>query len=457
MSAAKKKRTAIGYVRVSVDGIDKVSPDMQRRAIEEYCERKSWPLADVVIERGRSAGRGKARPAFETLLDRLATGEADTLVVYKLDRLTRSTIDFADIRSRLAEGGTEFVSVTEEFDTTTAMGRAMVSIVVTFAELERDMLTDRVKEAHRQKRHEGRGTTGTAAYGYRHDDHGRLVVESTEAEWLHRMAEWLIAGDSLRAISKRLTAEGAPTPPRGNGRWNHGAVRSLLLNRHMIAERFDPDTEEWVKAPWAAIFSADEFATVTAVLKDPARRTSHTKQRHLLSGIATCGKCGARLYPHTRDGVRRYRCLKSDKAPDACQGIAVKADPLDELVVAATLTALAGIDVSVPTPAGDDAVELQAQLDELATAWGRSEISSGEWRAARAVLVERLDAVERAAPLSAPIVAMAAEADVPTAWELIDLDAQRAVLRDLWASIEIGAALTDRRDVAGRVMLTVAK
>ena len=174
---ARKKRKAVGYVRVSVDDDRKISPDAQRQAIEAYVAQKGWELVDVKIERGRSAGEGKRRPRFEEARAMIGAGHADALVVYKLDRVTRSTIDFADLWRDLSDADCEFVSLTEQFDTTTPMGRAMLQIAVVFAELERAMAADRAKMIHRHRRDNGGAPAGFASYGYRKNDEGKLVVE----------------------------------------------------------------------------------------------------------------------------------------------------------------------------------------------------------------------------------------------------------------------------------------
>ena len=92
--------TAIGYVRVSVDEADKISPDVQKSTIEEYAARKGWDLTDVVIERGRSAGEGKRRPKFDRVREQIASGTIDALIVYRLDRATRFGARAKRLRSK---------------------------------------------------------------------------------------------------------------------------------------------------------------------------------------------------------------------------------------------------------------------------------------------------------------------------------------------------------------------
>jgi site-specific DNA recombinase len=452
-----ENRKAIGYVRVSVDSDTKVSPDTQRDAITAYVERKGWDLVDIEVERGKSAGEGKSRPVFDRAIERLAAGEADTLVVFRLDRATRSTVDFADTMRTLNAADAQFVSTSEGFDTTTSMGRAMLQIAVVFAELERASIRERTLAHHRTLRAEGKGTAGIAAFGYRHDDDRRLVVDPVAAAVIERIADAVVDGQALGAIARALNESGALTPPRSKGRWGKGTVRGIVTNPTIAALRHDPDVDALVHAPWEPILDPDRYDAVQHVLGDPARRVASNKRRHLLAGIATCGRCGTKLYTHTRNGTRRYRCMKSDKSPDACQGITVHADRLEAVVISATLDALAGVEIDTTPPSSTPVAELTEALDALATSWARQEITMSEWRSARSVLVEAIEAAEAPRHHSPELAALAAVIDVSAAWDALGLDDRRAVLRDLWSSIEVGPALADKLDVGGRVTMTVSE
>ncbi|MGI9644976.1 MAG: zinc ribbon domain-containing protein [Ilumatobacteraceae bacterium] len=166
------------------------------------------------------------------------------------------------------------------------------------------------------------------------------------------------------------------------------------------------------------------------------------RSRPVLSGIATCGKCGQPLRPSRRKGRRHYRCIKSDSRPNASQGISISADPLDDLVVNATLELLNGIEITVPTPTGDDDLdEIDAQLDELAADWARGDITRSEWRQAREILVERRDTAERSEQRTSPhLAALATATNLEQAWPQLDIGDQRAVLRDLYDAVSIGPA-----------------
>ena len=98
---AEPSKQVVGYARVSVDAPDKVSPEMQAEAIEAQCKLKGWELVDLIVERGRSAGEGKKRPGLDRARKLIRTGKAAGLVVWKIDRCSRSVRDFAEILAEL--------------------------------------------------------------------------------------------------------------------------------------------------------------------------------------------------------------------------------------------------------------------------------------------------------------------------------------------------------------------
>ena len=133
MPSRAVSRRAIGYVRVSVDHERKVSPEIQAEAIDQPCAGKGWDLVHMEVERGRSAGRGKKRPGLDRVREMVRCGEADVLVVWKLDRCSRSVHDFSALLEELRAEGAGFVSCTESFDTSDPLGEAMVQITMVFA------------------------------------------------------------------------------------------------------------------------------------------------------------------------------------------------------------------------------------------------------------------------------------------------------------------------------------
>src|SRR5262245_57674028 len=137
------RKQVVGYARVSVDAPDKVSPEIQAEAIEQFCNMKDWELVDTIVERGRSAGEGKQRPGLDRARKMIRTGKASGMIVWKLDRASRSVTDFANLMTELRTHKADFVSITESFDTSTATGRFTLNVMMALAEMERDRMGER--------------------------------------------------------------------------------------------------------------------------------------------------------------------------------------------------------------------------------------------------------------------------------------------------------------------------
>ena len=205
------------YTRQSIDKKDSVSIETQI----EYCRRYTDGDPQVFRDKGFS-GKNTNRPAFQHLMDAVKTGQISKIIVYRLDRFSRSIADFSQIWNTLEQHGVEFQSVTENFDTSSPMGRAMLNIVLVFAQLERETTAERVKDNYAHRFALGAWPGGPAPYGYSltkiTDPSGRLASSLTANEHsavVSRIFE-LYANEeiSLRALAKILNGEGIPGPKR---------------------------------------------------------------------------------------------------------------------------------------------------------------------------------------------------------------------------------------------------
>ena len=168
-SNIKAPRRVIGYVRISKDRDDETSTTTQEQAIEAWCTLRGHQLVKVVREPGRSAYKASrtSRPGFREASQLVHTGAGDLLAVWKVDRACRNTLDLLQLVQELERNGAEFASVTEEFDTSTPMGKTMLTIVGALAEMESAQKSDRATEWHRHRRTTGAVPAGKAALGYR--------------------------------------------------------------------------------------------------------------------------------------------------------------------------------------------------------------------------------------------------------------------------------------------------
>jgi DNA invertase Pin-like site-specific DNA recombinase len=203
----------VGYVRVSTDEQRTSGAGLaaQRAAIEAECQRRGWELVEVIEDAGYSA-KDLKRPGVQTALETLRSGGASALVVAKLDRLSRSMLDFTAVMSQATKQGWALVALDCAVDTTTPAGEAMAHVLATFAQFERRLIGQRTREALAAKR----------ASGVRL---GRPV--SLPAAVRKRIASERKAGHSLAAIAAALNEEKIPTA-QGGRKWWPSTVQAAL-------------------------------------------------------------------------------------------------------------------------------------------------------------------------------------------------------------------------------------
>jgi DNA invertase Pin-like site-specific DNA recombinase len=205
----------IGYMRVSTEeqAESRAGLEAQRAAILAEAERRGWHLVEVIEDAGFS-GKSLKRPGIATALEALRRHRADALVVAKLDRLSRSLLDLAGLMETATREHWALVALDVNVDTSTPSGKAMASMMGVFAQLERDLIGQRTREALAVKRREG------VQLG-----RPRLLPEAVVARIVAERAE----GAALQLIADRLTAEGVPGG-QGGQRWYASTVRAVLVS-----------------------------------------------------------------------------------------------------------------------------------------------------------------------------------------------------------------------------------
>ncbi len=203
----------VGYVRVSTEEqrSSGAGLEAQRVAIGAECERRGWELADVLEDAGAS-GRSLKRPGVREVLGRLERGEASALVVAKLDRLSRSMLDFAGVMATAKKQGWAVVALDCAVDTTTPAGEAMAHVLATFAQFERRLIGERTREALKIKRAEGVRLGRPPAIDT------RLAAQIRR----HRAT-----GATLSEVAERLNERGVPTP-HGGRKWRASSLERVL-------------------------------------------------------------------------------------------------------------------------------------------------------------------------------------------------------------------------------------
>lgn len=214
----------IGYARVSTEhqATDGVSLAAQEERIRAYATFVGAEVVDLLVDRGVSGKKANRAKKLEAVR-RVVVGEADGLVVYAIDRLSRSTIDLLSTVKELTDAGAGFVSCREQLDSSTPHGRFTLTILAGLAEMESELIAERTRESMARCRREGR-RVNSRTYGFRADGK-RLVADSEETEVVGRILALRDAGISYRAIAERLNQHDVPAP-RG-GTWRASSVRSV--------------------------------------------------------------------------------------------------------------------------------------------------------------------------------------------------------------------------------------
>ncbi|MBW3589520.1 MAG: recombinase family protein [Actinobacteria bacterium] len=214
---------AVGYVRVSTQdqATEGFSLPNQRRRIGAYCAAQGWHLQEVFADEGIS-GSDVDRPAFKEMLEKALSGGVDRIVFLKLDRLGRCAWQLGEVRQRLESSGVGLVSIVEQFDSATSIGRFFWTLLAAFAEFERDVIRERAASGLAEKASRGHGwITGRVPFGYRLDGTD-LVVHEEEAEAVRSIFRSMARGATTSQCVRHLS---------GSGReWSRSAVRRIVRN-----------------------------------------------------------------------------------------------------------------------------------------------------------------------------------------------------------------------------------
>jgi site-specific DNA recombinase len=328
------KKVAL-YVRVSTARQDQegYSIPLQKERLIAYCKAKGWVVAGIFIDPGHS-GSSLDRPGMVSLMEAVEAGKFDAVLVYKLDRLSRSQKDTLYlIEDVFMANKTDFVSLQESFDTTTIYGRAMVGILSVFAQMERETITERTLMGRAGRAEDGLWHGGgTDPIGYDYID-GGLVINEEEAKQVRRVYRFYAAVYSVTEISRRM--DGYRTK---HGDWSHTSTIGNVLDNPLYAGRvhFDGVLAFGKHDP---IVPLDMDAKVKARRERLRHAEAAGDSRYLLTGMIYCNNCGARYFPNRRpNGKVVYSChsrakknKKMIKDP-TCKAPHIPVEELDAMV-----------------------------------------------------------------------------------------------------------------------------
>ncbi len=373
------------YTRKSTeDGLEQEynSLDAQYDACTAYAlsqRHEGWTLVKDRYDDGGFSGGTLDRPGLQRLLADIEAGKVDIILLYKIDRLTRSLSDFAKIVDILDRKGASFVSITQSFNTTTSMGRLTLNMLLSFAQFEREVTGERIRDKIAASKRKGIWMGGPVPLGYDLVER-KLVVNRREAELVHHIMKRYLALGSVRELVTELSAEGhrtklqvrTSTANRGDRTFQRGTLYHLLSNqiyRGKIVHKgevFDGEHDAIVPDElW------DEVQAMLAERSQGGNTRASPSRISLLTGLLYDGAGRAMVPTHTQKGNRRFRyyATRSDLV-DQSTAWRVKAQDLEAIVLsqlASTLRRPAEIECHLQpgTYNAEQALELFAASNEL--------------------------------------------------------------------------------------------
>lgn len=383
------------------------------------------------------------------MLEDLADGTVDAVLVYHIDRLTRRPIELEEFLAVVDQAKVRHVRlVTGDTDIQTGDGLLVARIMAAVAANGSAGISRRVRRKMDQVAAEGRPHGGsTRPYGYAAD---KVTVVPEEAAIIRTIVARFLAGESIRSLCLWLERDGIVS---ATGKaWTSTALRAMLTSGRIAGLRVHRG-QVIGPAIWEAIITEDEHRRILAKFAARQNTGRRTPQRYLLSGLLRCGKCGNRLYSRPRGETRRYACMSGPDHGNGCGRLTVVADPLERLVADAVLYRL-DTPALADTLAGRNSTDertgelsravdqAQEQLEELAHAYAERAITMREWMTAKAPIQKRQENAQRQLASLTRSDALAGLVgngqQLGASWNSLNLSRQHAIT----------AALVDHVDIA---------
>jgi len=429
------------YARISLDrqegeGVERQLVDARQLVADR------WPEASLVeyVDNDLSAFHARKRPEYDRLLADVTGGSLDAVVAYHPDRLYRHPADLEAFIDAVQGAGADVATVKAgDVDLSTASGRMVARILGSVSRHESERIGERVSRAKQERAAQGRPAGGgLRPYGLTADRSG---LDDAEASILRGAASVILGGESWSAVVRDLNERGVRNVT-GN-EWTVGNLRRTLTSPHVAGLR-SYKGEVVGQAVWPAILDRDTWERLRAAAAT-RKRGRPPAERHLLTGLLTCGRCGFPLWANkTRTGRYAYRCSPASTTKGAgCGKLSIAAEPLERFIVAAVLEVVDSGRLAEAGAGSDQGAsaavveQMEAELAALADDLGAGRITRAEWLRAREGLARRLDEARAAlgtVPVSIDVV------DLADRWPDLPVDRRKAILQSLIASIAIGPA-----------------
>lgn len=496
------KRAAI-YCRISRKrpGEASASTDRQAEGCRKLCEAKGWKVAEVYTDKNTSAfsGEDADRPALDRLLDDVKRGAVDVVVIYKLDRLFRNVRHCVDMVDFLSANGATLASLHDPVDTSTDAGKAIVTVLSVFAELESANIRRRIRSRQQQRGEEGiPHAAGKRGYGYTwpcgcldagkdHDDEScpnadTIQIVPSEADILREVATRIIeGGQSVRSIVLDLNNREVPTitgAPWSASTLVNSLRREALAGIHSYnvwSEDVNAEPERVTEsAKWEPIFTRARWSELVAML-EPGSVKPRAKDAYLLTGFIKCGECGSPMYHNARKSKtrtqHRYVCVPGKGG--SCGAMTSAMESTNDVVRDAVLIhwaksnaeerSKATKDVPDPLTLEKDILAAEARLDDLVKAfYVDGEMPESIYREQSNALRDKIaDLKDQTIGLYPPALAEGLASNITNpdellpVWEGLTVQSQRGILFDFVERVDI-APSTKRGPVFDTDRVTVS-
>jgi site-specific DNA recombinase len=324
--------------------------DAQRESAEAFIKSQAhdgWTCLPEHYDDGGFTGGNMDRPALKRLLADIEADKIDCVVVYKIDRLSRSLLDFAKMMDTFERNHVAFVSTTQQFNSATSMGRLVLNMLLSFAQFEREIISERTRDKIAATRRRGKWTGGHPLLGYEVDERCKLVVNEDEAARVRAIFALYLEREALLPVVQELARRGWTNKrwTTRKGRQRGGRLFTKTTLHQLLANVVYPGKVRYKtevhQGEHTAIVDPETWQKAQAVLRRNGRRTRasiRTEFDALLKGLLRCAPCGCAMTPaHTRRGARRYQyytCVGAQQRGwHTCPSKSVPAGEIERFVI----------------------------------------------------------------------------------------------------------------------------
>ncbi len=424
------------YARLSRFTEDQTSTRRQITDCRKVAEVRGATAITVHEDVDFSAYKAVERPGFEALKRRVEGGLVDTVVFWKLDRLARNTREFLAFVDLCERSGVALVSVNEPLDTSSPIGRVIITILAAFAELESATIGLRVRSARDYAAKAGKPKAGgQRMFGYTH----QMVQVPAEAKLIRDAADRLLRGESAHTIAREWNEASV-----SDRYWDASKVTRLLRRPSLAGLRVHRG-ELVGEGEWEPIITRAEHEALNGRKKAPVV----ARRRYLLTGGLVRCVCGAPMAGTLIKGVGRYRCLKYPPH-NGCGRVSILAEPTEDAVRELVLTALEQPEMraAVSRQAGNEDAErlalkelgeLETRLTELGAEYAKGKVPLTVMTAASQEIEREAEALRRQLNRLGERTALAGVRDVRAEWDQRDLTWRNRLTRAVLQHVEVAA------------------